>query len=61
MPFCAFHVWVPFLKLNMKKKGTLIVKGLLRNLVDYSDTTYFVLRLDFKDQGSRCFSNVPFG
>ena len=32
MPFCPFCFRVPLLKLNIRKKGTLIVKGLLRNL-----------------------------
>ena len=33
VPFCPFYFSVPFLKPNGKKKGTLIVMGLLRNLV----------------------------
>ena len=32
VPFCPFYFRVPFIKLNIRKKGTLIVKGLLRNL-----------------------------
>ena len=33
VPFYPFSFWVPLLKPNSKKKGTLIVKGLLGNLV----------------------------
>ena len=33
MPFCPFCFRVPLLKLSIRKKGTLIIKGLLRNLV----------------------------
>ena len=32
VPFCAFCFKVPLLKLNILKKGTLIMKGLLGNL-----------------------------
>ena len=32
MPFCPFCFRVPLIKLSIRKKGTLIVKGLLRNL-----------------------------
>ena len=32
MPFCPFCFRVPLLKLSIRKKGTLIIKGLLRNL-----------------------------
>ena len=32
IPFCPFCFRVPLLKLNIRKKGTLIIKGLLRNL-----------------------------
>ena len=31
-PFCPFWFRAFWLKLNMRKKGTLIIKGLLRNL-----------------------------
>ena len=30
--FCPFWFRVPLLKLNIRKKGALIIKGLLRNL-----------------------------
>ena len=33
VPFDPFSFWVPFLKPNSRKKGTLIIKGLLGNLV----------------------------
>ena len=33
VPFCPFHFRVPLLKPNNKAKGTLIIMGLLRNLV----------------------------
>ena len=33
VPFCPFYFRVPLLKPNSKKKGTLTVMGLLRNLV----------------------------
>ena len=33
MPFCTFELWVPLLKPKSRKKGTLIIQGLLRNLV----------------------------
>ena len=33
VPFCPFYFRVPLLKPNSKKKGTLIVMGLLGNLV----------------------------
>ena len=33
VPFYPFSFWVPFLKPNSRKKGTLIIKGLLGNLV----------------------------
>ena len=33
MPFSPFYLGVSLLKLNSRKKGTLIVKGLLGNLV----------------------------
>ena len=32
MPFCPFLFGVPFLKPKSRKKGTLIIKALLRNL-----------------------------
>ena len=32
LPFYPFSFWVPLLKPNSRKKGTLIIKGLLRNL-----------------------------
>ena len=32
VPFCPFYSGVPLLELNSRKKGTLIVNGLLRNL-----------------------------
>ena len=32
VPFCPFYFRVPLIKPNSKKKGTLIVMGLLRNL-----------------------------
>ena len=34
MLFCPFCFRVPLLKLSIRKKGTLIIKGLLRNLDD---------------------------
>ena len=34
-PFCPFSFWVPFLKPNSSKKGTLIIKGLLGNSVNH--------------------------
>ena len=33
LPFCAFYFGVSVLKQDIRKKGTLVVKGLLRNLV----------------------------
>ena len=36
VPSCPFYFRVPLLNPNSKKKGTLIVMGLLRNLEDYS-------------------------
>ena len=33
MPFCPFYFGVSLLKLNSRKKGTLIINGLLWNLV----------------------------
>ena len=33
VPFCPFSFWVPLLKPNSREKGTLIIKGLLGNLV----------------------------
>ena len=35
VPFCPFYLGVSLLKLNSRKKGTLIIKGLLGNLVMY--------------------------
>ena len=32
VPFCPFYFGVSFLKLNSRKKGTLIINGLLGNL-----------------------------
>ena len=32
VPFCPFYFRVPLLKPTSRKKGTLIMKGLLRNL-----------------------------
>ena len=32
IPFYPFSFWVPLLKPNSRKKGTLIIKGLLGNL-----------------------------
>ena len=32
VPFYPFSFWVPVLKPNSRKKGTLIIKGLLGNL-----------------------------
>ena len=32
VPFCPFYFGVHLLKPNTRKKGTLIIKGLLRNL-----------------------------
>ena len=37
VPFYPFSFWVPLLKPNSRKKGTLIFKGLLGNLVHYND------------------------
>ena len=36
VPFYPFSFWVPLLKPNSRKKGTLIIKGLLGNLVEES-------------------------
>ena len=33
VPFYPFSFWVPLLKPNSRKKGSLIIKGLLGNLV----------------------------
>ena len=33
VPFCPFYLGVSLLKLNIGKKGTLIINGLLGNLV----------------------------
>ena len=33
VPFYPFSFWVPLLKPNSREKGTLIIKGLLGNLV----------------------------
>ena len=33
VPFYPFSFWVPLLKPNSRKKGTLTIKGLLGNLV----------------------------
>ena len=33
VPFYPFSFWVPLLNPNSRKKGTLIIKGLLGNLV----------------------------
>ena len=35
VPFCPFSFWAPLLKPNSRKKGTLIFKGLLGNLVTF--------------------------
>ena len=35
MPFCPFYCMVPLRKLNNRKKGALITKGSLRNLVRF--------------------------
>ena len=35
VPFYPFSFWVPLLKPNSRKKGTLIIKGLLGNLGCY--------------------------
>ena len=35
VPFCPFHLGVSLLKLNSRKKGTLIINGLLGNLVSH--------------------------
>ena len=32
VPFCPFYLGVSFLEPNIRKKGTLIIKGLLGNL-----------------------------
>ena len=32
VPFYPFSFWVPLLKPNSRKKGTLIIKGLLGNI-----------------------------
>ena len=37
VPFCPFSFWVPLLKPNSRKKGTLIIKGLLGNPVKVYD------------------------
>ena len=34
-PFCPFWCGVSLLKPNSRKKGTLMIKGLLENLVEY--------------------------
>ena len=39
MPFCPFCFRVPLPKLSIRKKGTLIVKGLLRNLDNLANAT----------------------
>ena len=35
VPFYPFSFWVPLLKPNSRKKGTLIIKGLLGNLAQH--------------------------
>ena len=40
VPFCPFCLGVSLLKPNMRKKGTLIIKGLLGNLVLGSDNLF---------------------
>ena len=35
VPFCPFSFWAAFLKPNSRKRGILIIKGLLRNLVNW--------------------------
>ena len=42
VPVCPFYFRVPYLKPNNKKKGTLIVMGLLRNLVVFSELERFL-------------------
>ena len=34
VPFCPFWFWGPLLNTKSRKKGALIIKGLLENLVD---------------------------
>ena len=44
VPFYPFSFWVPLLKPNSRKKGTLIIKGLLGNL-DNLDPQYPTFKL----------------
>ena len=53
MPFCPFCFRVPLLKLSIRKKGTLIVKGLLRNLGIERDDDGSESRLKFNVSGVR--------
>ena len=45
VPFYPFSFWVPLLKPTSRKKGTLIIKGLLGNLVHAKELVFhsFVL------------------
>ena len=39
VPFCPFSFWVRLLKPNIRKKGTLMIKGLLGNLGSYASSS----------------------
>ena len=57
VPFYPFPFWVPLLKPNSGKKGTLIIKGLLGNLVREvnfgvdSGQCVFSIRPEFSQRG----------
>ena len=58
MPFCPFYFGVSGLKLNSRKKGTLIINGLLGNL----GTLRQIIRLTtngFQDLGLQSGSSQP--
>ena len=59
VPFCPFYFGVPLLKPDNKKKGTLIVMGLLRNLVLFH-TAALVSRTRFRRENSLHHTQVNY-
>ena len=52
MPFCPFSFWVPLLKPKSRKKGTLIIEGLLGDLgVEFKEAFEYTASMVFVAAG----------
>ena len=59
VPFCPFWFGVPLLKPNSRKKGTLIVKGLLENLAESSKPLQETPAILVCDNGAFVGASMP--